>query len=182
MPGRRRRTAKLNVSPKSIKGFVLKRAVKVYFERKKLVRRLRRKERRVLFRAGFWGRAYMRRLIRRRKKKISPPGQPPFAHAIGAVGMKDVRFEVELSKGRVVFGHRKYPKKKRINGGVAYVISSFKPVPQLLNEGGLANQEISFLRGGGKSVPMVYRARPFREQTRNAAQEFMQRLMYTERL
>jgi hypothetical protein len=150
--------------------------IKFIDEQDRLHRRIARKERRVLFRTGSFGRTVMRRTIPRRKKK-SLAGQPPHAHAPGGSGLKDVRFAVNLPAGTVVIGHPRYARASR---GKTLVRSS-KPVPQLLNEGGSARME-TVDEGSRRSLPLNYRPRPFRDRAMRPTQDFMLNLMEKERL
>ena len=150
--------------------------VKFIDESDRLHRRIAKKERRVLFRTGSFGRTVMRRTIPRRKKK-SRAGQPPHAHAPGASGLKDVRYAVNVPAGTVVIGHPRYPSARR---GKTTVRSN-KPVPQLLNEGGSARLE-TVDEGSRRSLPLNYRPRPFRDRAMRPTQDFMLNLTEKERL
>ncbi len=156
--------------------------VKFFDESVKALNRIDKKTRRVMIRTGAFGRVVVRRMIKRRKKP-SPPGHPPHAHAPGAQGMKDVRFAVNNRGDTVAIGHIKYdtvfaPKFFR---GVTTVQTSRKPVPQLLNEGGRAQLEVRGPRGT-KNVPLNYRPRPFRDKAFAVTANFLRGLLEKEPL
>ena len=141
-------------------------------ERLALLKRIFAKERRTLYRVGGYGRKVMRTMIKRRKS-VSPPGQPPHAHAPGGSGMKRTYFEVYPNQLNVLMGHKKHDGRARFtNGGGAVMVSSPCPVPQLLNEGGPAALLVSTSGGRQYFVPHIYRARPFRDKAERAIYDF----------
>jgi hypothetical protein len=116
--------------------------VEVYADQ--LFKRVAAKNRRVLFKLGAYLRTTMQRSMRY-SKRPSNPGEPPRAHReTGAHLRKGIRFNVDLDAGSVICGPDLRPDSK---------VMSFKPLPQLLNEGGVM-EEI-----GGESVRIE--ARPF---------------------
>ena len=79
--------------------------VEMIDESKRLLDAIDRKERRVLVRTGSFGRGVIRRSIRRRKK-VSPVGSAPHAHAPGSSGLKAVLYAVAQNGQSVVIGHQ----------------------------------------------------------------------------
>lgn len=126
---------------------MIKTAIKIVMEDEKLLKRMRDKRRRVLFKAGAYTLTSMRRSMRYRKGP-SNPSFPPSAHKQnGALLRKASEFTVDDRKGTVVIGPIGFRRKSQPSGN---------PVPQLLNEGGSVN---SFLKG--KMVAAEIEPRPF---------------------
>jgi hypothetical protein len=100
--------------------------VELYADR--VQRRVAAKKRRVLFKQGAYLRTTMQRSMRYRKA-ASKPGEPPSAHReTGAHLRQRIRFDVDLGAESVVCGPDLKPDSK---------VLSLKPLPQLLNEGGV---------------------------------------------
>lgn len=130
-------------------------------------RALQRRTQSILFRIGKYGLKTMRSSIKRTrsKRRYKPkPGRPPQAHVAGGGGLKAIRFDVMQNGtvGRVIFGPIRTPKKAVIRTKVSTtVITSKKPVPQLLNETGAAQYDIVYHRSGiRKEETVIYRKFP----------------------
>jgi hypothetical protein len=113
----------------------------LFFDRKEVIDKLTKAERRVLSKQGAFLRTASRRSIRRRKK-ISSPGDPPNAHAKGKYAtLKNILFAYEPHRHSVVVGPVKLSKSR-----------GSKTVPEVLEFGGST-------RINGKRV--VITKRPF---------------------
>lgn len=116
--------------------------VEMYADR--VQRQIASKKRRVLFKQGAYLRTTMQRSMRYRNK-ASKPGAPPSAHReTGAHLRQRIRFDVDLGAEAVVSG-------PDVKAGSK--VLSLKPLPQLLNEGGV-------LEGIG-GEPVTIASRPF---------------------
>jgi len=124
----------------------------------KMIDRVERKNRRVLFRLGGYTRTIMKRLIRVRKRKVSSPGRPPFARSAKSPLRRLIAFKVTGSES-VATGPLLFRSRALEPGGG-------KTGAQLLNEGGSA---VQVNKAGRKSNVMRYRARPFIEPARKQA-------------
>ena len=95
---------------------------KVIFSPTGFETRIKRKERKVLFRSAAFGRTKMRRSIKKRKG-VSQPGNPPHSHH-GALRDK-IRFSVDLPSGTFIVGPEIFKGKTQIS----------KPLPEALDKG-----------------------------------------------
>lgn len=150
-------------------------------ESRRVLAAMDRKERRVLYRSGSYGRTVMRRTIPRRKKK-SARGRPPHAHAPGRSGLKDVRYAV--GPGQVVIGHIQYfgGTLHKDSKGVRRSSTASKPVPQLLNEGGPARLRTDHPERGVTDTPVYVGERPFRDPAFGPTNRFFRERIRKERL
>lgn len=123
-------------------------------DKRKLDTALDKKERRVLFKTGAYGRTTMRRGMRR-KKGPGPVGGYPHAHHGGI--KEKIAFAVDTEEGSVSIGPIKF------NDQPDYLPAGIVTVPQLINEGGVVKRRVGKLlkRGGRRLVRLIYRARPF---------------------
>ena len=148
-------------------------ATKIYIKwtPRELLKRLEKKEIKVLFKQGAYLKKAMQRSMRyaTKNKKVSQPGQPPLAHKDNPKGpllRKLIAFFVDLSSKSVVTGP------KMIGGG--------QPVPQVLDKGGTIRPKLlkkvdykvgDFgpirYRGGGKFARVKLQTT---EQTKRAAE------------
>lgn len=102
--------------------------VKLVMKPEELLRRLERKEKRILYKQGAYTKTSMARSMRYTSKddKSSEPGKPPLAHKNkrkGPLLRKLVKFHVDENEKSVVTG----PDALRVQG---------QPVPQKLDKGG----------------------------------------------
>jgi hypothetical protein len=99
-------------------------AVKLALTPANVVKRLRAKSRKVLYKQGAYLRKAMQRSMRyaTKKKQHSSPGQPPLAHRQNPLLRKLITFAVDESAGRVICGPKKF--------------GDGQAVPQLLDKGG----------------------------------------------
>lgn len=105
-------------------GFDLKTAQRQFFDSKAVLDRVTPAQRRVLSRFGAFTRKRARQSIRFRKKGVSSPGSPPFAHTRDRVrSLKNILFFYDAQRESVVIGPVK------LNG-------SRTLVPQLIESGG----------------------------------------------
>jgi len=123
-----------------------------------------RKERKVLYSTGGYGRKVIRSTIRgvavSRRGSVSPPGTPPYGHT-GKL-KKSVLFQVYMHNRRdVVIGPRKFPR-------------SISTVPALLEFGGRA---LGRRRRRGRRLIWHYRPRPFVFRNMKKTQAAMRRFM-----
>lgn len=125
------------------------------FDRNAIEREQARKNRRVLFRLGGYGRKIMRRLFGSGKKS-SQPGRPPNVHGKSPLKLLTL-FDVDLQAQSVAVGPALFRPS-------APMIASSTPGPQLLNEGGTAVQTRRGAGRAGKRKKLNYRARPFTDQ------------------
>ncbi len=112
-----------------------------FFDRKKILDSTSRAERRALSRMGAFVRTKARDLLAKRRKRRSPPGQPPGLWT--GLLRKFVFFSYEPSKKSVVIGPT------LINGRTGRV-------PEVLEYGGTEQIEIN-----GKRVAARYAGRPY---------------------
>jgi hypothetical protein len=130
-------------------GLDLKWAKNNFFDRRVVLDRAQRAERRVLSRAGAFIRTRSRSSIKRRKG-ISIPGKPPHAHVKGTDGIKKILFAYDARAHSVVVG----PVLFRSRGATT--------VPRLLERGGRVQVDVR--RGRARRTRRVnqrYLARPF---------------------
>lgn len=121
--------------------------VKLEIYASKVDRRIKNKQRKVLFALGKYLKTTMQRSMRYRKGP-SKPGQPPSAHKkTGAPLRSTIRFEVDLVSGSVVAGPLKFHSVSQPSG---------KPVPELIDKGGPVFAELK-----GVSVVANIAPRPF---------------------
>lgn len=143
----------------------------------KVLRRIHKRERVILLRTGGYGRAVMRRSIKRRKS-VSPINSAPHAHVSGNRGFKQVLFGINPLDLSVTIGHLPYPRRKRrTRGGEERRLSALKPTPQLINEGGFARLMTKSEGGRRRLVNARYRPRPFREITFPVVNDFFRKLI-----
>lgn len=133
---------------------------KIFFDRQRVINAMEKKTARVLSSTGAFGRTVMKNGMRRRKA-VSAPGAFPSSH-LGQ--LRDFIYFGYGGKGSVVIGptllHRQGAGLDReyIQGG--------KPVPQLINEGGVVIRQRAVGRGRtfrryGPQEKLTFRARPF---------------------
>jgi hypothetical protein len=144
---------------------MLKPIVKLELHNAAVQKHIDGKKKRVLFKQG----AYLKTTISRSMRysdKPSKPGKPPHAHRkSGAHLRKGIRFNVDLATESVVCGPDLKADSK--------VLSS-KPLPQLLNEGGVTEGI------GGERVRVG--PRPFLQPIFTDGGDNFRRLIETERL
>ena len=126
-----------------------------------------RKGKRVLFKLGGYIRKTMRSSMAYKPLgEKSRPGRPPFAHKqTGAPLRKGIRFQVNLNDKSVIIGPDVRPDSK---------VLSLKPLPQLLNEGGVAHDL--------KGQTVTIKPRPFLERAYLLGTKEFLRLVEQEKL
>lgn len=115
----------------------------------RVLKRISAKKRRVLFKQGAYLRKTMQRAMRY-SNEPAPPGKPPHAHKRNRAGpllRKLIKFAVDLRTGSVTCG----PELFRHS-----TVTSSKPLPQVLNEGGNVTNEVR-----GQRVTEHIAPRPF---------------------
>jgi hypothetical protein len=133
----------------------------------KILAAIARKEKRVLFKSGAYGRRVMRSGMRPggKKRKSSAPGQYPRYHQGSNRALRHVLFEVNLRDGTVVIGPPIGWTKQILGAGDSDVISrtqfTGKTVPQLVNDGGRSVVTTLFESGVSQSLSVNHDARPF---------------------
>jgi hypothetical protein len=137
--------------------------VELYADR--VQRRIASKKRRALFKQGAYLRTTMQRSMRYRKA-ASKPGDPPSAHReSGAQLRQRIRFDVDFGAESVACGPDVKPDSK---------VRSHKPLPQLLNEGGV-------MEGIG-GEPVTIASRPFVDPVFSDGGKKFRQLIETEQL
>lgn len=97
---------------------------------KPLLRATRKGSWQVLKRAAAYARGIARRMVKRRKHKSSPPGQPPYAH--NTVFKASILYEVDFNNCTAYVGPRFLKEKRRNIFG--------QPIPHVLEFGGAVAQ------------------------------------------
>lgn len=133
-------------------------------------RRIDQQHERILFRLGAYAATTEARMFKRRKGS-APPGHPPYAHAPGKRGMKDVRYEVNKAAKSVTTGHTLYRGHR-----------SSKPFPQLMDEGGTVLVKNNTFSGEQVTTVARYRPHPFQKRAMQTAVRQMRRILAAERL
>jgi len=118
----------------------------------KLISAMDKKERRVLFKTGNFGRGFMKAGMKKtgRRGPSAPAGGFP-ASRTGAL-KKTIAFVVDPRSGTVVVGPRKF------NAQYSWLPPGITTVPQLLNEGGIVKRQF---RNRKRAIFMLYKPRPF---------------------
>lgn len=143
----------------------------------RLNKRLKRKERRVLSGTGAYTRGVLLKRISR-SKQVSKPGGYPKSKISGSGrnGIRLILFNVRSERldviiGPAYFGSTVSKRTQVSRQGVRRIVQrSRKPVPQLLNEGGMAVRTTRYSGTGRSSTQRLrYRPRPYRELVRPIA-------------
>lgn len=152
---------------------------KMFLNKSAVIAAMDRKNQKVLYRTGGFGRKVMRSGMRRRKN-ASQPGEYPSAHA---GQLKELIYFGIDETNSLVIGPTVFPGAKGKAGGG-------KTVPQLLNEGGVIpgrrflvprrnpkSNESKFVLVNNARRPMKYRPRPFVELSMPATIEAFRKNM-----
>ena len=126
-----------------------------FFDQKKIMRAVNKTERRQLMRVGGLTKTIARRSIRKRKRKISAPGNPPFSKRGGL--RKNIFFAYDEIRRAVVVGPVKLP--SRLN----YI------APKVLETSGTVRVRRQRGQGPAKIVTKQYHARPFMKPAQEKA-------------
>ncbi len=125
----------------------------MFVDKSKVFAALDRKQKRIIARTGGFTMQSMRRSMRY-SRKVSLPGRPPNARRNNPLLREHTYFGIEPNANAVVVGPLHFNVKVRTFG---LTVSSKVPVPQLLNEGGLA----TLIDHKHKVTRAHYNPRPF---------------------
>lgn len=134
-----------------------------------MTKALDNKERKVLSGTGAFGRAVMRRSIRKapkvRKKYTPQPGKAPRYHVHPNTGLRLILFAYEPTRGSVVIGPLKFTSSSQRVAFRArsYTQSTNKTIPQLINDGGSVTRVTTYRSGHTYTKSLYYRSFPFRD-------------------
>lgn len=158
--------------------------IKVSFlsEVDKYIKKYNKTRKRVLYKLGGYVRSTMAKSMRYKKhdNDKSNEGEPPKALKRNPRLRKGIGFVVEDKSSTVVIGPDRWDKRSRSN--IAKAGRSLKPLPQLLEEGGvvrmkvLGENDVWTLRNWnanlpGKIVDAVYKPRPFVQNSREKGEQ-----------
>lgn len=136
---------------RTITGAVVNVRLKLY--KRQVIRAVRRKRSKVLYKLGGYCSKSMKRSMRYREGP-SPPGRPPHAHrhehaGFSAALRRLIRFDVNKVDGSVIIGPMRFGQVSQPSG---------MPVPQLLDQGGPV---LSYLPESGVSTIASIAPRPY---------------------
>ncbi len=176
----------------------------MFFDRQKVINSIDRKSRQVLTRSGAFGRRVMRNKIRKAPKRkrrkddtrerdergrfvkkgsgVRPAAILPRYHGSSNSGIRLILFGYDPRRQRTVIGPLKFnakPPRASKRGRTIVTKPIGKTVPELLNEGGQAQQIDEQINGRRETRRINYRKHPYRDVSMQPTMEFFARQMAT---
>ncbi len=156
----------------------------MFFDRQKVINSIDRKSRQVLTRSGAFGRRVMRNKIRKAPKRQSKTRSSLFPryHGSSNSGIRLILFGYDPRRQTTIIGPLKFDanRPRASKRGRRIVTKPVgKTIPELLNEGGQAQQIDEQLNGRRETRRINYRKHPYRDFSMQPTMEFFARQMAT---